>query len=381
MKSRPTAIVLLGAVAMITSCSHKAAHKILTVQTTTISSANFAPTVSAVSVLESTANVYVKPQIDGTVVKILAKEGQLVKAGQAILVLDNVQQSAALDAAKAEAKKDQLNAERYEFLYQQGATSAKTRDQYAAKAIQSRDQARADAATLGYKFVRAPINGVIGDMDAVKIGDYVKKGQAITGIVDNSALWTLMQIPATQANQVELGQTVMVSSQTTPPINGKGSVVFISPYFAMKGTNQSPNTLMVKATFPNLTGRLKTGQFVKSQIITGQFNSLAVPVQAVFMQAQQPFVYTVVPLSKALPKIKASTSIPESSKKKLESLPANTPIVVQKAVNLGPLQNNLYQLKSGLQQGEQVVSSNTALLRNGMPVKIAPAATATKGTN
>jgi RND family efflux transporter MFP subunit len=381
MKSSPTAIVLLGAVAMITSCSHKAAHKILTVQTTTISSANFAPTVSAVSVLESTANVYVKPQIDGTVVKILAKEGQLVKAGQAILVLDNVQQSAALDAAKAEAKKDQLNAERYEFLYQQGATSAKTRDQYAAKAIQSRDQARADAATLGYKFVRAPINGVIGDMDAVKIGDYVKKGQAITGIVDNSALWTLMQIPATQANQVELGQTVMVSSQTTPPINGKGSVVFISPYFAMKGTNQSPNTLMVKATFPNLTGRLKTGQFVKSQIITGQFNSLAVPVQAVFMQAQQPFVYTVVPLSKALPKIKASTSIPESSKKKLESLPANTPIVVQKAVNLGPLQNNLYQLKSGLQQGEQVVSSNTALLRNGMPVKIAPAATATKGTN
>ncbi|MFL0766223.1 MAG: efflux RND transporter periplasmic adaptor subunit [Prochlorococcus sp.] len=381
MKSSPTAIVLLGAVAMITSCSHKAAHKILTVQTTTISSANFAPTVSAVSMLESTANVYVKPQIDGTVVKILAKEGQLVKAGQAILVLDNVQQSAALDAAKAEAKKDQLNAERYEFLYQQGATSAKTRDQYAAKAIQSRDQARADAATLGYKFVRAPINGVIGDMDAVKIGDYVKKGQAITGIVDNSALWTLMQIPATQANQVELGQTVMVSSQTTPPINGKGSVVFISPYFAMKGTNQSPNTLMVKATFPNLTGRLKTGQFVKSQIITGQFNSLAVPVQAVFMQAQQPFVYTVVPLSKALPKIKASTSIPESSKKKLESLPANTPIVVQKAVNLGPLQNNLYQLKSGLQQGEQVVSSNTALLRNGMPVKIAPAPTATKGTN
>ena len=381
MKSSPTAIVLLGAVAMITSCSHKAAHKILTVQTTTISSANFAPTVSAVSVLESTANVYVKPQIDGTVVKILAKEGQLVKAGQAILVLDNVQQSAALDAAKAEAKKDQLNAERYEFLYQQGATSAKTRDQYAAKAIQSRDQARADAATLGYKFVRAPINGVIGDMDAVKIGDYVKKGQAITGIVDNSALWTLMQIPATQANQVELGQTVMVSSQTTPPINGKGSVVFISPYFAMKGTNQSPNTLMVKATFPNLTGRLKTGQFVKSQIITGQFNSLAVPVQAVFMQAQKPFVYVVVPLSKALPKIKASSSIPETSKKKLESLPSNTPIVVQKAINLGPLQNNLYPLKSGLKQGDQVVSSNTALLRNGMPVKIAPASTATKGSD
>ena len=381
MASSSTTFALLGAVLMVTSCSHKAAHKIMTVEATRITSTNFAPMVSAVSMLESTKNVALKPQTDGTVIKILAKDGQRVKAGQTILVLDNEQQSAALDSAKSEAKKDQLNAERYEFLYQQGATSAKTRDKYAVQAIQSRDQAKADAATLGYKFVRAPINGLIGDLDKVKLGDYVKKGQTITGIVDDSMLWTMMQIPATQANQVQLGQTVMVASQTTPPLTGQGSVVFISPYYELNGTNKSPNTLMVKAAFPNLTGKLKTGQFVKSQIVTGKFTSLAVPVQAVFMEAQQPFVYVVVPLSKALPKIKASSSLPEATKKKLESLPTNTPIVLQRAVTLGQLQNNLYPLKSGLQKGEQVVSSNTALLRNGMAVKIAPAQATKKGSN
>ena len=381
MASSSTTFALLGAVLMVTSCSHKDAHKILTVEASRITSTNFAPTVNAVSMLESTKNVALKPQTDGTVIKILAKEGQRVKAGQAILVLDNEQQSAALDSAKSEARKDQLNAERYEFLYQQGATSAKTRDKYVVQAIQSRDQAKADAATLGYKFVRAPINGLIGDLDKVKLGDYVKKGQTITGIVDDSMLWTMMQIPATQANQVQLGQTVMVASQTTPPLTGQGSVVFISPYYELKGTNKSPNTLMVKAAFPNLTGKLKTGQFVKSQIVTGKFTSLAVPVQAVFMEAQQPFVYVVVPLSQALPKIKASSSLPEASKKKLESLPTNTPIVLQRAVTLGQLQNNLYPLKSGLQKGEQVVSSNTALLRNGMAVKIAPAQATKEGSN
>ena len=381
MVSSSTTFALLGAVLMVTSCSHKAAHKFMTVEATRITSTNFAPMVSAVSMLEATKNVALKPQTDGTVIKILAKDGQRVKAGQTILVLDNEQQSAALDSAKSEARKDQLNAERYEFLYQQGATSAKTRDKYAVQAIQSRDQAKADAATLGYKFVRAPINGLIGDLDKVKLGDYVKKGQTITGIVDDSTLWTLMQIPATQANQVQLGQTVMVASQTTPPLTGQGSVVFISPYYELKGTNKSPNTLMVKAAFPNLTGKLKTGQFVKSQIVTGKFTSLAVPVQAVFMEAQQPFVYVVVPLSKALPKIKASSSLPEATKKKLESLPNSTPIVLQRAVTLGQLQNNLYPLKSGLQKGEQVVSSNTALLRNGMPVKIAPTQAAKKGSN
>ena len=45
-----------------------------------------------------------------------------------ILVLDNIQQSAALDAARSEAHKDILNAERYEYLYEQGAVSAKERD-------------------------------------------------------------------------------------------------------------------------------------------------------------------------------------------------------------------------------------------------------------
>ena len=46
---------------------------------------------------------------------------------------------------------------------------------------------------------------------------------------------------------------------------------FISPYFGISGNNQSPNTLMVKATFPNLSGQLKTGQFVKSEIVIPLF--------------------------------------------------------------------------------------------------------------
>ena len=361
----------MAAAGLLTACGQaKPPHPVSTVKTAQIREASFSPSVEAISVLESTTNVALRPETDGRVVKILATEGERVKAGQPILVLDNVQQSAALNAARAQARTDQLNAERFEFLYQNGAASAKRRDQYVTQAIASRDKALADAATLGYKYVRSPIDGVVGDLDTVKLGDYVKTGQAITGIVDNSTLWTLMQIPATQAGQIKLGQPVKVASQTNPPVTGQGSVSFISPYFGIPGTDQGPNTLMVKATFPNLTGELKTGQFVKSQIITGNTQALAVPVQAVFMQAQQPFVYVIVPLSKALPKIKASTTIPEASKAKLEHLPATTPLVVQTAVQLGPLQHNLYPLKSGLNAGAQVVVSNTALLSNGMPVKV-----------
>ena len=348
----------------------------MTVQTATIRDATFNPSIQAISLLESTTTVSLRPEADGRVVKVLAKDGQQVKAGQPILVLDNVQTSAALDSALAQARTDKINAERYQFLYENGAASAKQRDQYATQAIASRDQARSAAANLGYKFVRSPIDGVIGDLDRVKLGDYVQTGQAITGIVNNSTLWTLMQVPATRASDVAIGQTVKVASQTNPAVTGQGSVSFISPYFGISGnTAKSPNTLMVKAIFPNLTGQLKTGQYVKSEIVIGEKQALAVPVQAVFMQAQQPFVYVTVPLSRALPKIKASAAVPEAQKQKLAKLPGTTPIVVQRPVNLGDLQNNLYPIQSGLKRGERVVVSNTALLSNGVPVKIATGST------
>lgn len=362
----------LAAFLLLTACGGAPpARPPLAVQVETVGEAEFSPSIEVMSRLSSTTDVALRPEVDGRVVKILATQGQRVAAGQPILVLDNVQQSAALDAARAEARKDNVNAQRYIFLNDQGAVSTRDRDYYVTQAIQSRDQVRAKAADLGYKYVTAPISGELGDLDSVKLGDYVRQGEAITGIVDNSTLWTLMDVPATQAGQVSLGQQVQLQSQGSPPVTGMGKVVYISPYFGVSGSTSSPNTVLVKAEFPNLTGQLKTGQFVRNRIITGSSRQLSVPVTAVMMQAQQPFVYRLLPLSQMLAKIKASTQIPEAQKEKLEKLPPSTPIVVQTPVRLGALQGNRYPLLSGLSAGDQIVVSNTALLRTGMPVRVA----------
>jgi membrane fusion protein (multidrug efflux system) len=362
----------LAGLLLLTACGGAPpARPPLAVQVETVGEAEFSPSIEVVSRLSSTTDVALRPEVDGRVVKILATQGQRVQAGQPILVLDNVQQSAALDAARAEARKNDVNAQRYIFLNDQGAVSTRDRDYYVTQAIQSRDQVRAKTADLDYKYVTAPISGELGDLDTVKLGDYVRQGQAITGIVDNSTLWTLMDVPATQASQVNLGQTVQLESQGNPPVTGMGKVVYISPYFGVSGSSASPNTVLVKAEFPNLTGQLKTGQFVRNRIITGSSKQLSVPVQAVMMQAQQPFVYRIFRLNQVIAKIRASTQIPEAQKQKLEALPPQTPIVVQTPVQLGNLQGNRYPLLSGLQAGDQVVVSNTALLRSGMPVKLA----------
>ncbi len=341
------------------------------VQTVIVGNGRFAPGIDVISRIQSTSNVVMRPEADGRVVRILAAQGQQVKAGQPILVLDNVQEAATLDASKAEALKDRANALRYIFLNDQGAVSTKDRDYYVTQAIQSRDRVRANAATLGYKFVTAPIDGEIGNLDTVKLGDYVRKGQAITGIVNNATLWTLMDVPATQAAQVRIGLPVQVQSQGTPPVQGMGRVVFISPYYGENDNQSSPNTVLVKAEFPNLTGQLKTGQFVRNRIITNVREQLAVPAQAVMMKASQAFVFKVYPLRQVLPRIKASDQLLPAQKESLEKLPGSTPIVVQTQVRLGAMQGNVFPVLAGLEQGDQVVVSNTALLRSGIPVKVA----------
>ncbi len=362
---------LLPLMLVLSACGSKPpGRQPLNVQVEAIGDAEFNPSIEVISRLESTTDVALRPEIDGRVVKILATQGQRVKAGQPIIVLDNVQESASVNAASAQARSDRLNAERYIFLNREGAVSTKERDAYVTRAIQSRDQLKANKATLGYKYVTAPISGEIGDLDTVKLGDYVRQGQAITGIVDNTNLWTLMDVPATQSSRVAIGQTVVLKTQGNPPLSSSGKVVFISPYYGVSGSTSSPNTVLVKASFPNPNGTLKTGQYVRNQIITGSSRQLSVPVQAVMMQAQQPFVYRVFALSQVIAKIRASTQIPDSQKQTLEKLPPTTQIVVQTPVQLGSLQQNRYPVLSGLATGDRVVVSNTALLRSGMPVKV-----------
>ena len=361
---------------LLSACSGEAAkpQPPLSVQTALVTDGRFAPGIDVVSRIQSTSNVVMRPEANGRVVRILASQGQRVKAGQPILVLDNVQESASLNASRAEAIKNRTNAERYIFLNEQGAVSTKDRDFYVTQAIQSADQVRASAANLGYKFVTAPIDGIIGNLDSVKLGDYVQQGQAITGIVNNSVLWTLMDVPSTQASQVKLGLPVQLVSQTNPPIQGVGKVVFISPYYGVNDEKSSPNTVLVKAVFPNLTGQLKTGQFVHNRIITAVNDQLAVPAQAVQMKASQAFVFKLVPLREVLPKIQASPAVPEAQKQTMAKLPGSTPIAVQVPVQLGQMQSNAFPVISGLSKGDQVIVSKTALLRTGMPVRVSDSA-------
>lgn len=307
------------------------------------------------STLEAIREVRLAPEVAGRLVAMPMAEGEAVRPGQPLFALDQIQLQASVNADAAEARKDQVNAERYIFLNQQGAVSTKDRDYYVTQAIQARDKLRANIATLGYKNVLSPIGGIVGNIN-YKLGDVVQAGSVITSIIDNSRLWVRLDIPGEQAYRVRPGLPVVIKAPDDPRrLLARGAVTFVAP-----SIDKDKQTLLVKATFNNADGALRNGQRVNATLVFSQAPSLAVPQQAVLLQAGQPFVFVAVSPEVASQQLGRKLDPPP---------PPGLPVALQVPVTLGTLQHGAYAVRGGLNAGDQVILGNIFALRSGMAVR------------
>lgn len=305
------------------------------------------------STLEAIREVQLAPEIAGRIVALPVVEGQRVRPGQLLFVLDQQQQRAEVDADAAEARKDRINAERYIFLNQQGAVSSKDRDYYVTQAIQSRDRLRASIATLGYKNVVAPIAGQVGNLNA-KEGDVVQAGSAVTSIIDNSRLWARLDVPGEQAWRIRPGMPVALTAPDRPELRVMGQVGFVAP-----SLDRDRQTLLVKAMFNNPDGALRNRQRVNARLLYGRRQSLAVPEQAVLLQAGKTFVFVAVGAEEARRRLGRALEPPPA---------AGLPVALQVPVRLGTLENGVFPVEAGLSRSDSVIVGNLARLRSGMAV-------------
>lgn len=307
------------------------------------------------STLESVVNVPLAAEIDGRIIAMPMQEGQLVRPGELLFRLDQVQQEASVDSSAADARKDRINAERYIFLNEQGAVSTKDRDYYVTKARSSYDQYRSNKATLGYKDVRAPIAGMVGSIQ-VKLGAVVRQGETIVNLVDNRRLWVRLDVPGSLAYRVRIGMPVELVAPDQPERRSLGAVSFIAP-----SLNQRSQTLLVKATFDNPDGALRDNQRVRATLRFGSRQMLSIPEAAVMLQAGQSFVFRAVPAAEAASLIGSPLK---------PTPPAGSLVAVQTPVTLGTLQNGRFALLDGLQASDRIVVGNLAQLRSGMPLPV-----------
>ena len=166
----------------------------------------------------------VAPKVDGRIEKVFVKEGDRVTKGQVLATLEQVDIDAEVLKARSEyveaktnLRKAARDLERYEKLYQAGAVSEQTVDDYRfahenadAQLNAALGNLRGKESSLSGTNIVAPADGIIAKR-YFQEGYYAKSGNVLFAIADISTLKTVINIPEGQIAGVAVGNEAKIT--------------------------------------------------------------------------------------------------------------------------------------------------------------------------
>jgi multidrug efflux system membrane fusion protein len=256
-------------------------------------------------------SVQVRSRVDGTLMQVPVTEGQEVKEGDVLTVIDPRPYQAALDAVLAKRTQDEAdlnNAKRdltrYTSLAQSSFASHQQVDTQQAMVnrltamIAGDDAAIATAQlNLGYCTITSPFQGRVG-LRQVDPGNMVHASDP-TGIVTVTQIHpisVLFTLPQDTLPRISLAMAAGKLPVTALAPDGKTELdqgTLLTPDNAIDPTT---GTIKLKATFPNPNNTLWPGQFVNARLLVGtEKNALTVPSVAVQHGPSNLYIYVVGP--------------------------------------------------------------------------------------
>lgn len=302
----------------------------------------------------------VRPQISGVLQKILFAEGQLVKEGQVLALIDQRPAQMALLQAKGQRQRDEAQLEsaklilsRYKTLLEQDSIARQDVDTQAALVKQLEGTVITDRAAegvaeinLGYTQVRAPISGRVG-LRTVDIGNLVGSGDTggIAVITQQSPIDVEFAVPQDQLPQLQqriaegatLPATALDRTRSTELSKGRFSALD-------NQVDTQTGTVRAKARFSNDGGKLFPSQFVNIRLqVDTVKDAVTVPVTALRHGSGGDFVYVLNPQDRT---------------------------VSLRTVKRGQADAERVQIVSGLQGGETVITEGADRLKDGAKVQL-----------
>ena len=294
-------------------------------------------------------DIDIYPQVSGTLTRLCVEEGQAVRKGQILFIIDQVPYIAALrtaeanvEAAKAGVATSQLTYDSKRELYAQKVVSEfdlKTSHNSLLSAKAQLAQAEAQrinaANNLSYTEVKSPVDGVVGTLP-YRVGTLVSSGmpKPLTTVSDNSDMYVYFSMTEKEMPAVSL----QLNDRSTYPQEGK--IETISGVI-----DTSTGTVSLRAVFPNKDGLLTSGGSGNVIVPLKKENCIVIPQAATYELQDKVFVYKVV-----------------------DGKAESAPVQVTR-VNGG----QEYIVENGLQVGDVIVVEGVGLLREGTPVVAKPA--------
>ena len=304
-----------------------------------------------VATIKSRRSSTMQPQVDGNLVKIFVKSGDLVKAGQVLMRIDPLKQMATVQSQQGTQQQKkalydytQIEEERQRKLYESGVVSRDAYDQ----ATQAYQNAKADYESnialtdtqkqqLAYYDIRAPFAGVVGDIP-VHLGDYVSPTTLLTTVDENADLEAYIYVPTERSTLVRRGLPVEILD-SSGKILVKSTISFLSPQ-----VDNGLQSILAKAEIPRTAQLLRNQQLVNARIIWSTSPAPVVPVLAVSLVGGQTFVYLASPKGDGY-------------------------VAHQVPIEVGETVGNTYPVLGGLKPGDKVITSGLQFLQEGAPVK------------
>jgi membrane fusion protein, multidrug efflux system len=266
-------------------------------------------TLDAVGTVQSLNSVTVRAQIDGKLMKIAFSDGQDVKAGDVLALVDPTTAQALYDQAAAKKAQNmallnnaRLDSVRYKKLAQTEYGSRQQADTQDSTVAQLEAQVRSDQASidnykaqLEFTTIRAPIDGRTGIRN-VDAGNIIRASDAnglvvITqlkpmGLVFSLAQQNLRVVSGAMAKQI---LSVQVLDSDNISVLDTGTLTVVD-----NTVDQTTGTVKLKATVPNANLQLWPGQFVNVRLLVDTLKQVVVvPSSAVQRGPTGPYVYVL----------------------------------------------------------------------------------------
>src|SRR5438128_3857606 len=174
----------------------------------------------------------------------------------------------------------------------------------------------------------SPFRGVVQSVP-VEQGKNVKMGDMLVEVADLGVVWVWAEFYENELSMLQTGQKIAVTAKSYPGENFDGTISLINPFL-----DEMKRTAKVRIDIPNADFKLRPGMYVNAELAMNMGEALTVPVSAIMPTGERNVVFV------------------DKGEGKLE------PRIVQ----LGTKYGDIYEVQSGLQEGERVVASANFLI-------------------
>ncbi len=305
--------------------------------------------------------VEVRPQVSGNITQICIKEGDNVRKGQTLFIIDQVPYRAALEVAIASRKSAEAKLATAKMNYKSelglkennvvSDFSVETMRNAMLEAEAALTQAKAQENnarnSLSYTIVRSPLNGV-ASMIPWHVGALVNSSisEPLVTVADDHEVFAYFSITENHALDLikqygSISQFIHQAPNVTLRLSNGSDYAMAGHIDAVSGTvDATTGSVNMRATFPNPNRLLHNGGSATVILPSHHNNCIVVPQEATYELQNKVFVYRVV-----------------------NGMTKSTPVEVHRQNN-----GREYIIRNGLNVGDTIIAEGAGLLKEGIKI-------------